>query len=554
MDATAAADDGVDAVTTVSGEGSMADVVVVGAGVAGALVAYDLARSGLNVHVLEAGGRIDRTEAVERFRRAVRRDEHAPFPQWRHAPVPREHSAPPYLQQSGPDKFRSTYVRAVGGATWHWTAITPRFLTNDFAMRSRYGVGRDWPIGYDELEPYYLKAEWALGVAGDSDDDQGSPRSGPYPMPPFALPYGEQVMARRLAPHGYRVSVMPVARNSRDYDGRSACCGSNSCTPICPTGAQYSANVHVSKAERAGARLTDHAVVDALDQGPDRRITRVRYRDPSGGRHAVACRYVVLAANALETPKLLLMSRSEASPDGVANFSGQVGRNLMTHPALGVEFLMPEPIFAGRGPMVVGGLNHRRDGGFRSRHAGARMTIHNHVDPQPFISRLIEKGLDWAHLRARLRHYVAHGSFITAEFEQLPNPDNRVGLSGTAHDALGLPRMEVDFDYGEYERRTALILRRHLHELLAHLGARPILDMGIDEVNANHILGTTRMGTDPRDSVTDPYGRVHDVPNLYIAGGGLFPSGGTANPTLTVAALCLRLADRLKAQVSEEPG
>jgi glucose dehydrogenase len=345
------------------------DVLVIGAGLGGNIVANRLARAGRRVTILEAGPRIARHEIVEAFRNTTDKGNFiAPYVSTSHAPQGIEDGD--YILQDGEHPYQVQYIRAVGGSTWHWAAATWRFLPNDFRLRSLYGVGRDWPISYDDLEPYYLQAEREMGICGPdpTDEDLGSPRSAPYPMPPLPLSYMDQEFKRRLNETGeFLVTTEPVARNSFVYDGRPQCCGNNNCMPICPIAAQYSGNMHAVKAEAAGAELIPDAVVHAIEMDAEGRMAvAVRYRRPDGSDHRISARRIVLAANGIEIPKLMLMSATERLPDGVGNSSDQVGRNLMDHPGVGVSFLWDRPVFPGRGPVEMTSVVSLRDGAFRS--------------------------------------------------------------------------------------------------------------------------------------------------------------------------------------------
>ncbi|MBT6202213.1 MAG: GMC family oxidoreductase [Rhodospirillaceae bacterium] len=190
-----------------------------------------------------------------------------------------------------------------------------------------------------------------MGVAGPdpSVEDLGSPRSGAYPMPPLPLDFMDKEFARVLNGNGFHVVTEPVARNYDEFDDRPACCGNNNCMPICPIGAQYSGDVHCNKAEDAGAQLIENAVVSRVNWQGDR-VTGVTYLRPDGSSENITANIVVLAANGIETPKLMLMSADESQPDGIANGSGMVGRNLMDHPGVAVSFLWDKPVFRGGGP------------------------------------------------------------------------------------------------------------------------------------------------------------------------------------------------------------
>ena len=233
------------------------DVVIVGSGVCGALVAARLATRGVSVRILEAGPRVSRPTALAQFRAALIKVPECPYPNAPYAPHSTSDKPDIYYLQNGPDKFEATYLRQVGGTTWHWLGTSFRFVPDDFRLRSKFGVGVDWPISYDDLEPWYCEAEQELGVAGDPNAALDAPRSRPYPLPGIPLTYLDQRVAAAVAKLGYSVQPTPQARNSQRYQNRPACCGSAPCIPICPVQAKYDATVHVTQAERAGAELID---------------------------------------------------------------------------------------------------------------------------------------------------------------------------------------------------------------------------------------------------------------------------------------------------------
>jgi len=203
-----------------------ADVIIVGSGFAGALLADRLARAGVSVAVLEAGPQVNRGAAFQTFLDAPIKTPESPYERLAEAEFPDTANPHHWFRQSGPDVFKSTYLKAVGGTSWHWLGTCVRYVPNDFRMNTRFGRAVDWPIGYDELEPHYVEAEHELGVAGDSDEDLGSPRSAPFPMPPIPRTWLDRVYERALAGTSYQVRMTPQARNSIAWHGRPACCGS----------------------------------------------------------------------------------------------------------------------------------------------------------------------------------------------------------------------------------------------------------------------------------------------------------------------------------------
>ena len=391
-----------------------------------------------------------------------------------------------------------------------------------------------------------MRAEKELGVSGPNDGtDLGSPRSAPYPMPALALSWNDQRFHDVLNADGFKVVSEPVARNSRPYDERPTCCGNNNCMPICPIAAMYSAIVHVDKAERAGATLLANAVVYKIEVGANERIAAVHYKDPSGASHRVSGRYFVLAANGIETPKLMLMS-TDHNPQGLANSSGQVGRNLMDHPGTGVTFLANEDLWPGRGPMEMTSVVNLRDGAFRSEYAGKKLHLNNMAQTRHAAQAAIKQGLIGSKLDAEIRYRAARTVNINSFHDILPNPQNRIIPSPDHRDALGIAQPEITYAIDDYVRRSAV----HTHAAyaqIAQLFGGTEIKFDDDFAPNNHIMGTAIMGNDPKTSVVDAHCRTHDHENLYIAGGATMVTAGTVNCTLTIAALSLRIADTLKA-------
>jgi choline dehydrogenase-like flavoprotein len=527
-----------------------ADVVIVGSGVAGCLVAHQLALAGASVIILEAGPRLARWQIVENFRNSpAKGDFTTPYPSVPYAPHPEYAPANGYLIQKGDYPYDSQYLRLVGGTTWHWAAAAWRLLPSDFKLKTMYGVGRDWPFPYEALEPWYYAAEVELGVSGpDGAIDLGSPRAKPYPMPQLPLSYMDTRFADVLNANGFTVVPEPVARNSRPYDERPTCCGNNNCMPICPIAAMYNGIVHAEKAERAGAKLIDRAVVYRIEADDKGLVSAVHYKDPSGRTTRVSGKLFVLAANGIETPKLMLMATSAKFPQGIGNRSDQVGRNLMDHPGTGVSFLANEPLWPGRGPMEMTSVVNFRDGSFRADYAAKKLHVSNGVATMAVTSALIKQGLTGAELDRQIRERTARTLTINSFHEHLPEPQNRVVLSKDRADALGIPHPEIYYSINDYVKKSAA----NTHELYAQIASL----FGGTEVTFNdrfapnnHIMGTTIMGTDPEDSVVDADCRTHDSPNLFLATSGVMPTAAAVNCTLTIAALALRLADKLKREL-----
>lgn len=526
-----------------------ADIVVIGSGIVGSLLAERLARAGASVLILESGPRIDRGTITAHYRNSPRKGDYmSPYPLSDWAPDPR--TAPKdngYLVQTGPHPYLAQYIRAVGGTTWHWAAQAWRVLPNDMRIQSLYGVGRDWALSYDELEPYYFEAEVKTGVSGG--DNSGSPRSKPFPMQPVVESWATRRFRERLAPAGFELINDTTARNSRNYDGRPACCGNNNCMPICPIDAQYHGGLAADAAERAGARIEINAVVYKLEHDERGRITAVHYYDPQKVSHRVTGKVFVLAANAIESPKILLMSASDKFKNGLANSSDMVGRNLMDHPATSLTFDTEEPLWPGRGPMSPASLSTFRDGDFRREHAAFRVNISNASAVSSVAASLIKQGVYGEEFERQLLHRAARQVRLKNVLEQLPDPKNRVTLS-SRRDALGLPTPQVYYDIDDYVHRGAEVSKSEYRKIADLMGGTNFQFSADRKYGASqHICGTMMMGSDPRDSVVDGTGRTHDHENLYVASTGIMPSMATVNSTLTAVALALRSAHHIQQEL-----
>ncbi len=522
-----------------------ADVAVIGAGVAGALAAEALAGD-CKVVILEAGPRIDRGEAYQTFLKAPLRTPESPYPDGPLYPHPRVERPHDWYVQQGPELFGSTYLKAVGGTTWHWLGTALRFVPDDFRLQSCFGRGLDWPFGYEALEPWYAKAEAALGVAGPAGEDPVSPRSGPYPLPQIPLTFGDQQAAATLEGSPYApVRATPQARNSEPFQERPQCCGSASCIPLCPTGAKYDAAVHCALAEKKGARLIDSAPVVRLECDAGGRIVLARLRRAAGGEVEVRAKVFVLAAHAIESPRLLLNSASEAYPTGLANGSDQVGRNLMDHPVKLSWALAKAPIWPWRGPQSTAGIENFRNADFRAARPAFRVEFGNDGwswptgAPSSTAAALIAEGLRGAELDRAIRDHTARQLRLASLTEQLPDPENRIDLDPNLTDHYGVPRPRIRYALDDYSR-VGLAETEAVHRAIFDLLGVSEQQHGPGFQGAGHIMGTLRMGQDRAASVVDPDLRAHQHRNLFVLGSATYPTGAVANPTLTIAALSLR--------------
>jgi choline dehydrogenase-like flavoprotein len=522
-----------------------ADVIIVGSGVSGALVAAKLAAAGVTVAILEAGASVERGEAVQRYWDAAIKVPECPYPPTPQAMHPISNDLDYWYKQAGPDKFASTYLKVVGGTTWHWLGTCLRFVPNDFRVRSLYGHGVDWPLAYSELEPWYGHAESEIGVAGDIDDELGSPRTTPYPMPQIPPTFLDRTFAEALRGSGYEVGTTPQGRNSREHADRPACCGNSSCIPVCPIQAKYDATVHVGRAVAAGAQLHEKTTATFVEVGPDNTIAAIRFKRWDGSEGRAVGRVFVLAAHAIETPRLLLNSRTEALPNGVANGSDQVGRNLMDHPTQLSWALAKDPVWPYRGPLSTSGIENLRDGAFRSERPAFRIEIGNDGwswptgAPITTAADFAAKGLRGKALDAAIREQASRHIRMASLVEQYADPENRVTLDPDTRDIYGVPVPRIHYRLDDQVKRGFAASVAAHDDIFRRLGATEVKHAPTAQ-GAGHIIGTVRMGVDARTSVVARDLRSHDHYNLFMLGSGTFPTSATANPTLTIAALALR--------------
>jgi choline dehydrogenase-like flavoprotein len=315
--------------------------------------------------------------------------------------------------------------------------------------------------------------------------------------------------------------------------------------PVCPIDAQYHGGIAAASAEKAGVRIVTEAVVYRLEHDARGAIVAAHYYDWNKTSHRVTGKTFVVAANAIESARLLLMSTSSAYPTGVANRSDNVGRNLCDHPAIGVTFDMDEPVWPGRGPVSPCSIGQFRDGDFRAGHAPFRIDISNASQVASVTKELIGEGYYGVKLEGAIRDRASRRVSLKNALEQLPDPDNRVTL-GVGKDALGLPVPRIHWNVDDYVVKGTDATRTRYDEIARQLGATNIKHSKAGTFgNRQHITGTLSMGRDAATSVTDPFGRAHDHPNLYMAGTGVMPTVGTCNVTLTAVALALRTADKI---------
>lgn len=525
------------------------DFVVVGSGAAGGSVARELTRLGHSVVLLEQGKAYTRGDFHHDELEIVLNNKYANLPP---AHVQTYRKVPDARAER---RHYLLYAMAVGGSSMHYAANYWRFRPGDFNEYSRRGgvpgaALADWPITYDDLEPYYTAVEWAIGVSGQggADPDEGR-RSRPYPMPALPVTGPGVVLEIAAKKMGWRALPAPMAINSRPYKGREACHNCGFCWNFpCEWGAKSGTNFTMVPEALASGRceLRSECKVSRIETDDRGRVTGVVYFDASRTEVRQRARAVFLCANGAETPRLLLMSSSSRFPNGLANTSGMVGKHLMFNGNTGAGGEYEHEVNGHKGPPVTRIVLDTYDlhdkgfaggGGFDFRY------------PFPPILSALSMPPDvpqWgAEFKQTMRRVHTRAVQCWGHTTSLPVPTNAVDLDPEAKDSWGLPAIRVTFK----EHESDMQMYRYMYDrgiellkaggALRTWGAPPGDDPGI----AVHLLGTCRMGNDPATSVVNAAHRAHDVPNLFMVDGSSFVTSGRGQPTLTIQALAFRAAD-----------
>jgi choline dehydrogenase-like flavoprotein len=524
------------------------DFVVIGSGPAGGSVARELTRLGHNVVLLEQGKQYVRSD--------FQHDEFGVVFNNQYCNTPPTHTQT--WRKTANDKAEPRhgllYATAVGGSSMHFAANYWRFRPIDFHEFSQKGgvsgaAMADWPITYDELEPYYTAVEWAIGVSGRGgvDPNEGR-RSRQYPMPPLDLTGPGvllEVAAKKL---GIQALPAPMAIASRPYKGREACHNCGFCWFFpCEWGAKSGTNFTMVPEAVASGRceLRTECKVRLVETDDRGRATGVVYFDRDRREIRQRARAVFLCANGAETPRLLLMSKSNRFPDGLANSSGMVGKHLMFNGNTGAAGEFEHEVNGYKGAPVsrivldtyeLHDKGHYGGGGFDFRYPFPPIISALNMPPD---------GPQWgAGFKQALRTLHTHISHCWGHISQLPVATNQVDLDPDMKDSWGLPSIRVTYKEHDADLKMYKYMFDRGVELLKAAGARRTWGNppGDDPGQGVHLLGTCRMGNDPRTSVVNKSHRAHDVPNLFMVDGSSFVTAGRGQPTLTIQALAFRAA------------
>jgi len=508
-------------------ENSDSDVVVViGSGAGGGTLANDLCQAGVRVVVLEAGPHLTGPD--------YHNDEWPAFNQMAWTDM-RTTSGSYRVARDFPNLPAWT-VKAVGGTSTHWAGACPRFKEYEFAAKTTYGDVEgasllDWPITLAEMEPYYDNAEIRMGVTH---------RHG---RPPLPANNNYKVMANGAQKVGYQqYATGPYATNATPFDGRPATNQDGFNFQGDKTGAKWSTLVaELPKAEKTGnldLRPNCHAA--QITHDATGKADGVLYFE-DGTLKRQAARVVCVAANAIETARLLLLSGSPLFPDGMANSSGQVGRNYMRHLTGSSYARFEQPVHMYRGETMAGivadeaGL--RKERGFVGGYYMETLSL-----GPAFLAAFADPGA-WGPKFTEIMDGYENTAGLWIVGEDMPQSTNRVTLNTNVLDQYGLPVPNVNFDDHANDVAMRSYAWEHAAELYRSVGAVGVTDT--PPYPATHNMGTTRMSTRPEDGVLDKWGKAHDVPNLFVSDGSVFTTGAAANPTLTIVALAVRQAERI---------
>jgi choline dehydrogenase-like flavoprotein len=520
------------------------DVLIIGAGASGAAFAWSLADTRMNILCLEQGDWMNPADYP-----GMRTDwEARQFGDFALSPNTRGRRED-YPVNDSNSPIAASMFNAVGGSTILYAAHFPRFHPADFKVRTVDGVADDWPIDYERLAPYYDLNARMMGVSGLAGDPAYPPKQ--VPLPPVALGKLGETLARGFNRLGWHWWPSDSAIITEEYDGRAPCINAGTCLLGCAQGAKASTDItYWPAALRAGVRLETRARVREITLGADGMADGVIYYDRDGVEHRQAAHVVVLACNGIGTPRILLNSRSAQFPDGLANRSGLVGRNLMFHPYAMVTGIFDESLDGYRGPTgcCIMSQEFYETDVTRDFVRGYSFEILRGFGP---VSTAM-LAMSWGRLPSGADHHHAYADIfdrnagMVAICEDLPEACNTVTLDPELKDSDGIPAPKITYRLSDNSQRMLAHSVARGAEVLRAAGAKDTIAQAPLAVAGWHLMGTARMGTDPETSVVNEWGRCHDVRNLFIIDGSIFVTAAAVNPTNTIQALALYIADTMK--------
>ena len=528
------------------------DFAVIGSGAAGGVLARELSVAGFRVVVLEQGPYLreddfKHNELQTIFQNALTND-------WSRQPTT--------FRSSEAEKAKVQpalmYGRVVGGGTVHFTANYWRFHEIDFIERTKRGAVAgadlvDWPITYADLEPYYTKVEWEIGVSGQAGASPfDPPRSKPYPLPPLPIKSTGAIFERAALKLGWHPFPAPIAILSQNYRNRAGCVHCGYCEFFgCEMGAKSSTLASViPEAERTGrCEIRPESYVHEIRTDAAGRVTGVAYFDKQKREQFQKAKAVVVCANGAETPRLLLLSKSAKFPEGLANSSGLVGRHLMFNSGAFANAIYEHPLNEYKSQVVTRVVHDFYE--IDANHGfcgGGGMDMRFDALPIGFaLNGLPPDAPQWgAEFKKQIQNNFTRTATVFCHATSMPVPTNSISLDPEAKDEWGLPAARVTYKDHPDDLKTSQFLLDRANELLDATPAVRKWSAPVSEQQFGvHLLGTCRMGNDPKTSVINSDHRAHDLPNLFLCDGSSFVTSGRGQPTMTIQALAFRAADRI---------
>jgi choline dehydrogenase-like flavoprotein len=528
------------------------DALIIGAGPSGAVAAKRFAEAGMSVVVLEQGDWPDYSKA-----RANSPDFELTMGSYWSANPNRRQAPADYPIDDSDSDISAVLYNAVGGGTVIYAAHWQRNMPSDFRVRSLDGIADDWPLSYEELQPFYERVEVDFGISGLEGDTAFPPGKGP-PLPPAPLGPMGKLVAQAHNRLGWHWWPAPNAIATRPYGPLKACTQRATCMWGCVEGAKSSVDItHWPQNEKLGVRLITGARVKRLETNGNGLVTGAHYVDREGKEIFQKADVTIVCANGIGTPRLLQLSANSKFPDGLANSSGLVGRRLMMHPFGTVVGLFEEDLGSAHGfwGQHLHSLEFYETDSARGFVRGAKWGLQPTGGPLS-MTRAYPWGAEnsiWGDSFHRdLQHRLNHSAMWGIIAEDLPEEENRVVLDPVLTDGDGIPAPKIIYRMSENSERLMQFHLKQAKESLEAAGASETVVAPLIRETGWHLLGTAKMGSDPSSSVVDPWGRCHDIPNLFIFDGSTWPTSSGMNPTATIAAMALRCAEHLVEQRSHQ--
>ena len=528
------------------------DVLIIGAGASGAAIAWSLLETRMRILCLEQGPHLAHTDFP-----SLKDDyELSRYGKFSCDPNVRR------LKQDYPINVDDSCItpvnfNAVGGSTINFLGHWPRMRPSDFYTKTLDDVAEDWPLDYATLAPFYDMNDQVTGVSGL----KGNPAYPDYapPLPPIPIGTLGQTLAKGFNKMGWHWWPSDVSILSQDYDGRQKCVNAGTCDLGCAAGAKGGTNfTYWPILTKAGVEVrTECRVREILINQQTGFATGVLYHGPDGQLHEQNAEMVIVACNGIGTPRLLLNSKSKLFPDGLANRSGMVGKNLMFHPLTGVSGVFSEPMKGHEGPMACSILSQEFYETGTTRNFTRGYGLYSGRSTTPMTYALGGYGIDdpipWgAEHREFMDNIYPYLAGLTVVSEDLPEEHNCVTLDPDIADSDGIPAPKITYRLSENTSKMLRHGEERAKEILLAAGAKKVLSKAGGKVwwrAGWHQMGTCRMGNDPKNSVVNSWGRSHDIKNLFIVDGSIFVTAGAVNPTSTIQALALYIGDRIKTNI-----